>query len=56
MLYPVITAITAQKTMGQLDYTDVPLDMIEKQLDAILVDIKIDAIKIGMLSMKRQFY
>ena len=49
----VITAITAQNTMGVVDYTDVPLDMIEKQLNAILVDIKIDAIKIGMLSNEK---
>ena len=49
----VITAITAQNTIGVEDYIDVPLDMIEKQLEAVLTDIKFDAIKIGMLSNEK---
>lgn len=46
----VITAITAQNTLGVTDYMPVPLDMIEKQFDAVASDIPIHAAKTGMLA------
>ena len=46
----VITAVTAQNTQGVKAIHDVPLDNIAEQIDAVLIDIKCNAIKIGMLS------
>lgn len=46
----VITAITAQNTMGVFGIQDVNPEMIEKQIDVIFEDIKVDAVKIGMVS------
>lgn len=46
----VITAVTAQNTQGVFGVQDISVEMIEKQLDAIFDDIKVDAIKIGMVS------
>lgn len=46
----VITAITAQNTMGVFDIQDVSPEMIEKQIEVIFDDIKVDAVKIGMVS------
>jgi hydroxymethylpyrimidine/phosphomethylpyrimidine kinase len=46
----VITAITAQNTLGVTRIQDVDLDVIEAQIDAVLVDIGIDIVKIGMLA------
>lgn len=45
----VITATTAQNTTGVSDIHPIPIPHIEKQLDAVLSDIKFGAIKIGML-------
>jgi hydroxymethylpyrimidine/phosphomethylpyrimidine kinase len=45
----VITAITAQNTLGVTAVYPVPADIIEKQIDAVLTDIGTDAVKIGML-------
>jgi len=45
-----ITAITAQNTKEVAAVHNVPLDIIEKQIDAVLSDIGADAVKIGMLS------
>ncbi|MGL5894984.1 MAG: bifunctional hydroxymethylpyrimidine kinase/phosphomethylpyrimidine kinase [Bacteroidales bacterium] len=45
----VITAITAQNTMGVVSIAPVAPEMVQAQADAVLSDIKIDAIKIGML-------
>mgnify|MGYP001165007234 CR=1 FL=1 len=45
-----ITAITAQNTLGVKGILNISVDMIEKQVIAILEDIGADAIKIGMLS------
>lgn len=44
-----ITAITAQNTLGVEKIFPVPVDIIEKQIKAILHDIGTDAVKIGML-------
>lgn len=46
----VITAITAQNTRQVTAIFDVPTDIIDAQLKAVLSDIKVDAVKIGMLS------
>lgn len=46
----VITAITAQNTKEVTAVYNVPLDIIEKQIDTVLEDIGTEAVKIGMLS------
>ena len=46
----VITAITAQNTLGVTAVLDLPLEIIGAQVDAVLSDIGTDAAKIGMLS------
>lgn len=46
----VITAVTAQNTRTVTAISDIPPDVIEAQLDAVFSDIRIDAVKIGMLS------
>ncbi len=46
----VITAITAQNTQGVFDVQDVTPTMIAHQIEAIFDDIRVDAIKIGMVS------
>lgn len=44
-----ITAITAQNTMGVTDIHPVPIATLEAQIRAVLDDIGVDAVKIGML-------
>src|SRR3989338_10953866 len=46
----VITAITAQNTKEVTAVDNVPLGIIEKQIDAVLSDIGADSVKIGILS------
>ena len=46
----VITAVTAQNTKTVTGIQDISIDMIRAQLDAVFSDIRIDAVKIGMLS------
>ena len=46
----VITAITAQNTLGVSRIQDIDLDVIEAQIDAVLLDIGADIVKIGMLA------
>ena len=46
----VVTALTAQNTQGVRAIHDVPADFVRTQMDAVLSDIAVDAIKIGMLS------
>jgi len=46
----VITAITAQNTLGVTRIQDVNLDVVEAQMDAVLIDIGVDVVKIGMLA------
>lgn len=43
------TALTAQNTMGIRKIMPVPEDMLRAQLDAIFDDIRVDAVKIGMI-------
>ena len=45
----VITATTAQNTKGVFDIHPIPINHIEKQLDAVLTDIRFNSTKIGML-------
>jgi hydroxymethylpyrimidine/phosphomethylpyrimidine kinase len=46
----VITALTAQNTQGVQSIHDVPADFIAAQIDSVFSDLKVDAVKIGMLS------
>lgn len=46
----VITAITAQNTLGVTAISDVPLNTIEAQMKAVFSDSFPDAVKIGMVS------
>jgi hydroxymethylpyrimidine/phosphomethylpyrimidine kinase len=46
----VITALTAQNTMGVQAVLELPLEFIEKQIDSVVSDIGVDAVKTGMLS------
>ena len=46
----VITAITAQNTLGVMRIQDIELDVIKAQIDAVLGDIGADTVKIGMLA------
>ena len=45
----VITALTAQNTVGVTAIHPVPLDFVQQQMEAVLSDIGTDAVKIGML-------
>jgi hydroxymethylpyrimidine/phosphomethylpyrimidine kinase len=46
----VITAVTAQNTLGVTDVHEIPATSIGKQLDAVMDDIGADAVKTGMLA------
>ncbi|KXO12705.1 Hydroxymethylpyrimidine phosphate kinase ThiD [Moritella sp. JT01] len=46
----VITAITAQNTLGVSAIFPIPLEHIEKQLDAVFSDLNVVAVKVGMLA------
>ena len=46
----VITAVTAQNTMGVFDVLEVDKKMVEAQIKCIFDDIYVDAVKIGMVS------
>lgn len=46
----VLTALTAQNTLGVSAIHDVPPDFVRAQLDAVYSDLKVTATKIGMLS------
>jgi hydroxymethylpyrimidine/phosphomethylpyrimidine kinase len=48
----VLTALTAQNTVGVQAIHEVPVPFIGKQIDSVLSDIGADAIKTGMLSSK----
>ena len=45
----VITALTAQNTLGVKGILEVPIPFIEQQFDAVATDIGVDAAKTGML-------
>jgi len=44
-----ITAITAQNTLGVTDVMSVPAAMVLAQIDAVVSDIGVDSVKIGMI-------
>ena len=44
-----ITAITAQNTLGVTGIMPVPAEMVLAQMDAVLSDLGVDAVKIGMI-------
>jgi hydroxymethylpyrimidine/phosphomethylpyrimidine kinase len=46
----VITALTAQNTVGVQGIQDVPATFVERQIQSVLDDLSVNAIKIGMLS------
>ncbi len=46
----VITAITAQNSLGVLAVQDIRPDIIAKQIEAIFADMGTDAVKVGMVS------
>jgi hydroxymethylpyrimidine/phosphomethylpyrimidine kinase len=46
----VITAVTAQNTVGVQAIVELPLDFIESQIDSVVSDIGVDVVKTGMLS------
>jgi hydroxymethylpyrimidine/phosphomethylpyrimidine kinase len=46
----VITAITAQNTQGVYDVQEIEPPMVEAQINAVFKDIRVDAVKIGMVS------
>lgn len=45
-----ITAVTVQNTMGVFGIQDINPEIIEGQINAIFEDIRVDAVKIGMVS------
>jgi hydroxymethylpyrimidine/phosphomethylpyrimidine kinase len=46
----VLTALTAQNTLGVTAIHEVPPDFVEAQIDAVFSDLAVNAVKIGMLS------
>lgn len=46
----VITAVTAQNTIGVQDIFELPASIVGMQIDSVMKDIGADAVKIGMLS------
>ena len=46
----VISALTAQNTLGVTAIHDVPAEFVTAQIDAVFSDLFVDAVKIGMLS------
>lgn len=47
----VITALTAQNTLGVQGILDIPPDFVGKQMQSVFSDIAVNAVKIGMLSV-----
>ena len=46
----VITSVTAQNTVAVTDTFDLPISLIEAQLDAVFTDFEVASVKTGMLS------
>ncbi|MBI3689107.1 MAG: bifunctional hydroxymethylpyrimidine kinase/phosphomethylpyrimidine kinase [Actinobacteria bacterium] len=49
----VVTAVTAQNSLGVQRYWELPVEAIEAQLRSVLDDIGVDAVKTGMLASAR---
>lgn len=47
----VITALTAQNTLGVQGIHDVPPDFVARQMESVFSDLAVNAVKIGMLSV-----
>src|ERR1700753_214411 len=47
-----ITALTAQNTLGITGVHPVPAEFLTSQIDAVLSDLDVRAVKIGMLAQK----
>jgi len=45
-----VTALTAQNTLGVKGIHEVPADFVEQQMEAVISDIGVDAMKTGMLT------
>ncbi len=45
-----VTALTAQNTRGVKGIHEVPAEFVARQMDAVISDIGVDAMKTGMLS------
>ncbi len=48
----VITALTAQNTLGVQSIQEIPAEFVDKQLESVFTDLSISAVKIGMLHNK----
>jgi hydroxymethylpyrimidine/phosphomethylpyrimidine kinase len=48
----VVTALTAQNTLGVTGIHDVPAEFIAAQIDAVFCDFAVSAVKIGMVSQR----
>lgn len=46
----VITALTAQSTVGVTDVHEVPVAHVRAQLETLVADVRIDVVKVGMLA------
>ena len=46
----VITALTAQNTTGVAGVHEVPADFVTAQIDAVFIDLEVQAVKIGMVA------
>jgi hydroxymethylpyrimidine/phosphomethylpyrimidine kinase len=44
-----ITALTVQNTLGVTNIFDIPVKIVQEQIDSCLLDIEVDSIKIGMM-------
>lgn len=48
----VVAALTAQNTLGVTDIAPVPAQFVANQIDTLFSDVRIDAVKIGMLGQQ----
>jgi len=48
----VVAALTAQNTLGVTDISPVPAAFVVSQIDTLFADVRIDAVKIGMLGQQ----
>ena len=48
-LMKLITSVVAENTTRVLSVFNVPVEEIQKQIDAVFEDIHVDAVKLGML-------
>ncbi|WP_433300676.1 bifunctional hydroxymethylpyrimidine kinase/phosphomethylpyrimidine kinase [Actinoplanes sp. CA-030573] len=49
----VVTAITAQNTLGVTGIHPIPIEMVEAQLEAVLGDFPVAAVKVGMIGDRK---